>query len=332
MGRIFIDTDELRELANGLRSESEALGDINVEVTRGWARMLPPPVGMVPIAARTAMLQGRLLALGGELYVESAMLHADALKTEIDDAIAALRQGLDVFGENTLRGLAELAIPISIVLGEAWVAAPVVVDLLGEVGEFAKDTKLAGIGLVFGVWGLIEDAIEYKASPTASKLVIVGWDTVVLTAGVLLFVPAAVAAAPWLPAIALAGLVVGVLRFGSHWGYVPSIAPMIDGAWDGVTRSWDVTVDEFQSGGPAAVVQRVPERLQTEGLDDAVDGLTDVFGGQGDPVEAIRQVVAGGVEWEAGRRLDQVTQDLRHTFDGIRRWMGNPYPLGVPRA
>lgn len=76
--RIYIDTDELRSLARGLRADAGALGDVNTELIRGWAHTPPPPLDLIGVGARSSGVQAQVGVLGARVVVDATLLDVEA--------------------------------------------------------------------------------------------------------------------------------------------------------------------------------------------------------------------------------------------------------------
>lgn len=85
MARIYIDTEELHGLARTLRSDTGALGDINVDLTRAWARAAAPSPELAGIGVRSAAVQARIATLGAGLHAQAADLDREGRAREIDE-------------------------------------------------------------------------------------------------------------------------------------------------------------------------------------------------------------------------------------------------------
>ncbi|MGQ0433900.1 MAG: hypothetical protein ACT452_16010 [Microthrixaceae bacterium] len=87
--RIYIDTDELRSLARGLRADAGALGDVNTELIRGWAHTPPPPVELLGVGARSSGVQAQVGVLGARLVVDATLLEVEAIARNAAEGGAA---------------------------------------------------------------------------------------------------------------------------------------------------------------------------------------------------------------------------------------------------
>lgn len=91
MARIYIDTGELRRLARVERNLAGDLGDVNLDLLRGMATALPPPLELVGLHARIAGAQATLVGIATELSVDAARLDAHASEVDAGETGAPLR-------------------------------------------------------------------------------------------------------------------------------------------------------------------------------------------------------------------------------------------------
>lgn len=83
MGRFYIDTDELRGIAQALvKYDVREISDLNLEITRRSAHTLPPPVDLIRIEGRVAEVQARIGWLALELDATSRALEYERLSAE----------------------------------------------------------------------------------------------------------------------------------------------------------------------------------------------------------------------------------------------------------
>lgn len=90
MARIYIDTGALRELARTERSVAGRIGDINLDLLRGVARTLPPPVELLGQHARIGAAQARVTGLATALHLDAAKLDVHASLVEAAESGSTL--------------------------------------------------------------------------------------------------------------------------------------------------------------------------------------------------------------------------------------------------
>lgn len=90
MSRISIDTDELRQLSQGMRTESAGLAEIAVALRRAWSQLGPVPGEVAPLQARAELLLDRLRVLGATVEGAAVSLDHEASLREVEQAMGAL--------------------------------------------------------------------------------------------------------------------------------------------------------------------------------------------------------------------------------------------------
>lgn len=104
MPRIFIDTDELRSLAQGLRSDTSGLADLGLDLRRAWTTV-DAPVDVIDGLRRQAEdVHRRLLSVAGQITNEAGTVEQEAWLRDAEQLVttSGWPSFLEVLGEATV--------------------------------------------------------------------------------------------------------------------------------------------------------------------------------------------------------------------------------------
>lgn len=91
MPKIYIDTNEQRELARLMRTTADALAGFEHQLGRQTAELSPPPADLLILRFRSAAARTRVRHLGEDLRRRSALLDREVWWTELSERVDGMR-------------------------------------------------------------------------------------------------------------------------------------------------------------------------------------------------------------------------------------------------